>query len=130
MSFLPRQLRRIFITFAEIGLDLVPPRWLVHAGHAWSLVRVIPVMNRADLQRVAVRRLGAAESLIGSGHWDSPYYLAGYAIECGLKLSWATVKDWSEDSRYEDRTRKEATAIIEAIEDAQHGVLEWIKAYW
>jgi len=137
-------------------------------------------MNRADLQRVAVRRLDAANTLIPSGHWDSAYYLAGYAIECGLKaciarqfrefdfpdkktvldsythdlsklvktagleqklksatdesddfkLNWATVKDWSEDSRYEERSKIDATEMIEAIKDAQHGVLEWIKRYW
>src|SRR5438105_1773298 len=118
-------------------------------------------MNRADLQRVAVRRLEAANTLILSGHWDAAYYLAGYAIECGLKaciarqfrefdfadkktvldsythdlsklvktagleqklksatdesddfkLNWATVKDWSEDSRYEERSEIDATEI-------------------
>jgi len=34
---------------------------------------------------VAERRLKAAENLLKSKHWDSAYYLAGYAVECGLK---------------------------------------------
>jgi HEPN domain-containing protein len=42
-------------------------------------------MNRTDLQDVAMRRLRAAESLLNDQHWDSAYYLAGYAVECGLK---------------------------------------------
>jgi HEPN domain-containing protein len=42
-------------------------------------------MNRRDLQGVAERRLKAAESLLKSRHWDSAYYLADYAVECGLK---------------------------------------------
>lgn len=137
-------------------------------------------MNRTDLQRVAVRRLGAATCLREAGHWDSAYYLAGYAVECGLKaciarkfrehdfpdkktvlnsyvhdlpqlvktagleqelaiksdasddfkLNWATVKDWSEESRYEQRTEIEAAAMIRAIEGAPSGVLEWIRQYW
>ena len=34
---------------------------------------------------MAERRLKAAENLLKSKHWDSAYYLAGYAVECGLK---------------------------------------------
>ena len=137
-------------------------------------------MNRTDLQGVAMRRLGAAESLLKSQHWDSAYYLAGYAVECGLKaciarrfrehdfpdrkivndsythdltklvkiaglerereraedaaddfkLNWATVKDWSEESRYEQRSEAQATAILEAIRNAQFGVVQWITQHW
>ncbi len=127
-----------------------------------------------------MRRLGAAESLLKSQHWDSAYYLAGYAVECGLKaciarrfrehdfpdrkivndsythdltklvkiaglerereraedaaddfkLNWATVKDWSEESRYEQRSEAQATAILEAIRNAQFGVMQWITQHW
>jgi HEPN domain-containing protein len=137
-------------------------------------------MNRTDLQEVAKRRLGAAESLLKSQHWDSAYYLAGYAVECGLKaciarqfrehdfpdrkivndsythdltklvkiadlerereraaeasddfkLNWATVKDWSEESRYEQRSEAQATAILQAIGNAQFGVMQWITQHW
>ncbi len=127
-----------------------------------------------------MRRLEAAESLLKSRHWDSAYYLAGYAVECGLKaciarqfreydfpdkktvndsythdlsklvriaglewarertadasddfkLNWATVKDWSEDSRYEQRSEAQATAILEAIRNAEFGVMQWITQHW
>jgi len=137
-------------------------------------------MNRTDLQNVAMRRLRAAESLLKDQHWDSAYYLAGYAVECGLKariarqfrehdfpdrkivndsythdltklvkiadlerereraadasddfkLNWATVKDWSEESRYEQRSEAQATAILQAIRNAQFGVMQWITQHW
>lgn len=137
-------------------------------------------MNRTDLQVVAKRRLEAAESLLESRHWDSAYYLAGYAVECGLKAciarqfrehdfpdkgivndsythdlsrlvkiaglekdrtqtaessddfksNWATVKDWSETSRYEQRSETEAKAIISAIANTTSGVLQWITQHW
>ena len=135
-------------------------------------------MNRTDFRDVAVRRLEAAESLLGSGHWDSAYYLARYAVECGLRaciarrfrefdfpdkktvidsythdldklrkiadlprdldsatsddfeLNWATVKDWSEESRYEQRAQAEATALIAAIKNEESGVLPWITRHW
>jgi HEPN domain-containing protein len=111
-----------------------------------------------------VQHLEAARSLVESRHWGPAYYLAGYAVECGLKaciarkfreydfpdrqtvidsyihnleklvrtaglsneltlaeddsdifkLNWATVKDWSSESR-----------------DAKpNGVLEWVAQYW
>ena len=42
-------------------------------------------MNRADWQQIAEEKLLAAEALIATKQWSSAYYLAGYAIECGLK---------------------------------------------
>jgi hypothetical protein len=37
------------------------------------------------LQRLAVERLRDAELLLAGGQWSGAYYLAGYAVECGLK---------------------------------------------
>ena len=34
---------------------------------------------------MAEEKLLAADALIGAAQWASAYYLAGYAIECGLK---------------------------------------------
>lgn len=42
-------------------------------------------MNRADLQWLARERLRDAKNLLGGGRWSGAYYLAGYAVECGLK---------------------------------------------
>jgi hypothetical protein len=42
-------------------------------------------MNRADLQRLAEMRLTEARSLLVAGGPSGAYYLAGYAVECGLK---------------------------------------------
>jgi HEPN domain-containing protein len=42
-------------------------------------------MNRIELQGLALRRLDAARCLLANRHFDSAYYLAGYAVECGLK---------------------------------------------
>ena len=108
------------------------------------------------------------------------YYLAGYAVECGLKAciakqtrrhefpdrglviqsythdlktlvaaagletqrdsdaaydpdfgsNWAVVKDWSEQSRYETRSRSEATDLLDAITDPAHGVMQWLHRHW
>ena len=42
-------------------------------------------VNRKDLQSLARIRLAEARTLLGAGHPDGAYYLAGYAIECALK---------------------------------------------
>lgn len=42
-------------------------------------------MNRTELQDLAEERAHDAEALLNAGRWSGAYYLAGYAIECGLK---------------------------------------------
>jgi HEPN domain-containing protein len=42
-------------------------------------------MNRTDFQQLAEERVRDAEALISHGQWSGAYYLAGYAVECGLK---------------------------------------------
>lgn len=40
-----------------------------------------------DFRIIAERRLREARLLLQAGEWSGAYYLAGYAIECGLKAS-------------------------------------------
>ena len=42
-------------------------------------------VNRAELQRLAEERVLDAEVLLKEKRWSAAYYLAGYAVECGLK---------------------------------------------
>lgn len=42
-------------------------------------------MNRAQLQQLAKERLLDAKALLAARRWAGAYYLAGYAVECGLK---------------------------------------------
>jgi HEPN domain-containing protein len=47
-----------------------------------------------------------------------------------FERNWAVVKDWSEDSRYEKHTDKEAQDLYSAIVDIKDGVFKWIKHHW
>ncbi len=47
-----------------------------------------------------------------------------------FSLRWSTVKDWSEDSRYQTHNRQEARDIYSAITDPYHGVLQWLQQHW
>jgi HEPN domain-containing protein len=42
-------------------------------------------MTRADWQRIAEERAKDAQGLITVSQWSGAFYLAGYAVECGLK---------------------------------------------
>jgi HEPN domain-containing protein len=42
-------------------------------------------VNRADFQDLADLRIAEAECLFRNGMFDGAYYLAGYAVEAGLK---------------------------------------------
>jgi hypothetical protein len=42
-------------------------------------------VNRADLQQLAKERLRETKALLAARCWSGAYYLAGYAVECGLK---------------------------------------------
>jgi HEPN domain-containing protein len=42
-------------------------------------------VNRAQLRQLAEDRILDAERLLTGGRWAGAYYLAGYAVECGLK---------------------------------------------
>jgi HEPN domain-containing protein len=45
-------------------------------------------------------------------------------------VNWLVVKDWSEESRYQERTKREAHDLYAAITNRTHGVLRWIKQHW
>ena len=42
-------------------------------------------LDRANFQRLAEARIDDAKTLLDNQRWDGAYYLAGYAVECGLK---------------------------------------------
>lgn len=55
---------------------------------------------------------------------------AAMAADAALEDNWLIVKDWGEESRYGRWTIAEATALIDAIREPNHGVLQWVKAHW
>jgi hypothetical protein len=42
-------------------------------------------VTRADWQKLAIERVKDARALLAAKRWSAAYYLAGYAVECGLK---------------------------------------------
>ena len=44
-----------------------------------------------------------------------------------FKGRWDIVLEWNETSRYYTRERRDAEALIEAIDDPTHGVFQWLR---
>ena len=44
-----------------------------------------PIETQVEFQELAQTRLEEAKALLDLGKWDGAYYLAGYAVEFGLK---------------------------------------------
>jgi len=45
-------------------------------------------------------------------------------------INWARVNSWTEESRYDVRTKQEAEVLIIAVRDPIHGVMQCIRQYW
>jgi HEPN domain-containing protein len=51
-------------------------------------------------------------------------------MDSDLAVNWAVVKDWSEQSRYENVSARMARELFHAVHDPQHGVFPWLAQYW
>src|SRR5256885_356806 len=66
------------------------------------------VVTRADFQKLADERIADAKALLAAKRWAAAYYLAGYAVECGLKACvlvrvTAVAEVIFEDRRYSEK---------------------------
>jgi HEPN domain-containing protein len=83
-------------------------------------------VNRADLQKLAAERIADARALLSLKRWAGAYYLAGYAVECGLKACIAKLmkaeefpdKAFAEKCWTHDLERLVALAGLKAARDA------------
>jgi hypothetical protein len=47
-----------------------------------------------------------------------------------LNTNWQRLKDWTEESRYLQKTQTEAQRLFDAVTDPAHGVMQWIRLRW
>lgn len=139
------------------------------------------MIRRRDLIKLVDGRLKDAHVLMSMRRYASAYYIAGYSVECAIKVciaeqfkkntipdknlvnntyshnfeklmrtagifseleqeisndlalysSWNVVKDWNPEVRYTTSvTRLDARDLIDAIENQQNGVLQWLMQHW
>jgi HEPN domain-containing protein len=61
------------------------------------------VLDRAAFQRLANERIADAKAMLAAKRWSAAYYVAGYAVECGLKSCILVRVAASADIIFEDR---------------------------
>lgn len=86
-------------------------RW-VNSGESGAVV------NRTQLQQLAEERLRDADALLTAGQWSEAYYLAGYAVECGLKACIAKLTnqhDFPDDFPHKELAQRCHTHKIEVL---------------
>ena len=47
-----------------------------------------------------------------------------------FRAAWGVVNEWTPEDRYRTNSEQDAKELIEAISNATHGVLAWIKTHW
>ncbi|MBN2024574.1 MAG: HEPN domain-containing protein [Pirellulales bacterium] len=47
-----------------------------------------------------------------------------------FEANWSVVRDWSEESRYEWHSAKEARDLYSAITGRKHGIMQWLRKHW
>jgi HEPN domain-containing protein len=96
-------------------------------------------MNRNDFQQLADVRINEAEALLAQGKYDGAYYLAGYAVECGLKACIAKLTDqhdfppkpkWIYDYYSHEIDKLVKTAGLTAQRDADFAADDSLHANW
>ena len=55
---------------------------------------------------------------------------AEISIDPQFQRDWTLMDGWSEQTRYERRSRTDAIDLVAAISDDDHGVLQWLRRHW
>jgi HEPN domain-containing protein len=70
------------------------------------------------------------EKLLRLAELESAFERA-MSLDPELAANWNTAKDWNPDIRYQVRVAaKTAKDLFDAMAEANHGVLQWLKRHW
>ena len=83
-------------------------------------------MTRAGFQQLAATRAADAAALLAASRWSGAYYLAGYAVECGLKACVMKRVGAEEGGMlFEDRRFQQTSCLTHDLEALLRGALLW-----
>lgn len=55
---------------------------------------------------------------------------ADATVNPALYQHWQRVRNWTEESRYQQKTQVQAQLLYDAVTDAKDGVMQWIRLRW
>jgi HEPN domain-containing protein len=95
------------------------------------------VVNRLEWQQLAERWLVDAKCLLDGHRWDAAYYVAGYAVECGLKSCVlarvvATPEVIFRDKKFSEKCWTHSLLDLVKQADLEHtrGPMRWRTLLW
>jgi hypothetical protein len=53
-----------------------------------------------------------------------------YDSDLEFRKNWDAMQEWSEQSRYERIPPETAEALLNAVSEKRHGMIQWIKQHW
>jgi hypothetical protein len=83
------------------------------------------IPDRAVLTRFLTHKLSELVGLAGLNQ-----RLEDRRKDRNFDVRWAVVAEWSEESRYDMIDSALATAMHDAVEHSDHGVMKWLRQYW
>jgi HEPN domain-containing protein len=78
-----------------------------------------------DINRIYTHKLG---DLVSSAGIEADF--KERKSNPSFRLNWKVVEGWSEEDRYQQKTQKQATDLVAAIDDPEFGVLQWLRGSW
>jgi HEPN domain-containing protein len=85
-------------------------------------------VNRLEWQQLAERWLVDAKCLLDGHNWSAAYYLAGYAVECGLKACVLARVGATPEVIFEDKKFSEKCWTHSVLELVKQANLEPVRA--
>ena len=83
------------------------------------------IPDRSVLTRFLTHKLSELVGLAGLSR-----HLEERRRDRNFDTRWSVVSEWSEESRYEMIDSALATAMHDAVEHSDHGVMKWLSQYW
>jgi len=91
-----------------------------------KLVQPNAIPDKAFVNAIYVHKL---DSLIGTAGLK-PELDACMKADTEFAAYWAIANNWTEESRYQFWDPFAAASIIQAIQEPNHGVFQWVKKHW
>ena len=84
------------------------------------------IPDKAFINAIYIHKLDSLLSTAGL----RPQFDADTKVDPQFAAYWAIVNNWSEESRYEFWDPISAATLLQAVNEPNHGVFQWVKKHW
>jgi hypothetical protein len=103
--------------------------YAVECGLKACLTKNLLAYHMPDKQKISEGHVHDIAVLARLADLDGPRGLQAQA-DPDFALKWNVVRTWNETSRYAIWSETQAKELYEAVTNADHGVLPWLKTVW